>query len=264
MSTIKKLKDEDFIRINSTASNGVQPKNITVADFKKEIGSGGGGEGGSQDLQSVLDKGADASINTDYTLEAVAANNGRKAIEKAFDMDAFGYPTGYGIGMINGVGNLTEIFNQTPSHGGGVLTTYENSAGDETTSTSITSGKTITNTAFCRVVFNSDEGDDYYARLGVQADVSTFSYIQFESEGGGFIRDDWHTEGLRYLGDYSANGLSNHGYRHIPDCGTVWNNGVTGSRPSTPLTGQQYFDTTLGHPIWYSGTNWVNATGAII
>lgn len=37
--------------------------------------------------------------------------------------------------------------------------------------------------------------------------------------------------------------------------------GVTGSRPASPATGQMYFDTTLGMPIWYDGTNWVDATG---
>jgi hypothetical protein len=38
-------------------------------------------------------------------------------------------------------------------------------------------------------------------------------------------------------------------------------NGVTGSRPGSPSTGQLYFDTTIGKPIWYDGTNWVDATG---
>lgn len=38
--------------------------------------------------------------------------------------------------------------------------------------------------------------------------------------------------------------------------------GSTSSRPVTPATGTYYFDTTLGQPIWYSGTGWVDATGA--
>lgn len=38
--------------------------------------------------------------------------------------------------------------------------------------------------------------------------------------------------------------------------------GTTAGRPSTFLTaGMQFFDTTLGKPIWYDGTNWVDATG---
>lgn len=41
----------------------------------------------------------------------------------------------------------------------------------------------------------------------------------------------------------------------------VIQSGNTASRPGTPVTGQTYFDTTLTKPIWYSGTNWVDATG---
>ena len=39
-------------------------------------------------------------------------------------------------------------------------------------------------------------------------------------------------------------------------------NGVTGTRPVVPAMGEQFFDTTLGHPIWWDGANWVDATGA--
>ena len=38
--------------------------------------------------------------------------------------------------------------------------------------------------------------------------------------------------------------------------------GVSGARPTTPNIGDPYFDTTLGIPLWYNGTNWVDATGA--
>ena len=56
-----------------------------------------------------------------------------------------------------------------------------------------------------------------------------------------------------------------------------WLNGVndhiniskntTANRPSTPHIGLLYFDTTLdtdGKPIWYTGTAWVDATGAVV
>jgi len=41
--------------------------------------------------------------------------------------------------------------------------------------------------------------------------------------------------------------------------------GVTGDRPGAlgaTDTGKQYFDTTLGMPIWWAGAGWVDATGA--
>jgi hypothetical protein len=39
--------------------------------------------------------------------------------------------------------------------------------------------------------------------------------------------------------------------------------GTTALRPTKGLyIGLVYFDTTLGNPVWYSGTAWVDATGA--
>lgn len=48
--------------------------------------------------------------------------------------------------------------------------------------------------------------------------------------------------------------------------GTVMLNlwGPTSSRPSGATTGFTYFDTDLGYRIDFDGTNWVNATGAIV
>lgn len=41
--------------------------------------------------------------------------------------------------------------------------------------------------------------------------------------------------------------------------------GTTSQRPAVGLvTGQQYFDTSLGIPIWYNGTKWVNASGTAV
>ena len=37
------------------------------------------------------------------------------------------------------------------------------------------------------------------------------------------------------------------------------------NRPTSNLQlGQSYFDTTLGYPIWYNGTKWVNSSGTIV
>lgn len=40
--------------------------------------------------------------------------------------------------------------------------------------------------------------------------------------------------------------------------------GDTASRPAGAPTGTMYFNTSLGYPMWFNGTNWVNATGAFI
>lgn len=40
--------------------------------------------------------------------------------------------------------------------------------------------------------------------------------------------------------------------------------GITAARPGIHAVGDVYFDTTLGLPIWWDGTNWINAAGAIV
>lgn len=37
--------------------------------------------------------------------------------------------------------------------------------------------------------------------------------------------------------------------------------GATGARPTGVATGYMFFDTTLGKPIWFNGTGWVDASG---
>lgn len=39
---------------------------------------------------------------------------------------------------------------------------------------------------------------------------------------------------------------------------------TTANRPGSPETGQQHFDTTLGQPIWYDGTNWIDSAGTTV
>lgn len=41
--------------------------------------------------------------------------------------------------------------------------------------------------------------------------------------------------------------------------------GTTAQRPTEFLfTGRTFFDTSLGKPVWYSGSGWVDATGASV
>lgn len=40
--------------------------------------------------------------------------------------------------------------------------------------------------------------------------------------------------------------------------------GVTLDRPAVPTIYQSYFDSNLNKPIWYNGTDWVDATGTIV
>ena len=38
-------------------------------------------------------------------------------------------------------------------------------------------------------------------------------------------------------------------------------NGTTSARPTSSVLGQPYFDTTLGRPIWWNGSTFVDADG---
>ena len=40
--------------------------------------------------------------------------------------------------------------------------------------------------------------------------------------------------------------------------------GSTADRVRNPTTGTQYFDETLGIPIYWNGTDWIDATGATV
>jgi len=44
--------------------------------------------------------------------------------------------------------------------------------------------------------------------------------------------------------------------------GCCGGNGSCASRPTGPTLNMMYFDTDYGHAVWWSGTEWVNATGA--
>ena len=44
----------------------------------------------------------------------------------------------------------------------------------------------------------------------------------------------------------------------------VVDNNTTAKRPLTPVRGQMFYDTTLGKPIWFNGTNWKDAAGTTV
>lgn len=44
----------------------------------------------------------------------------------------------------------------------------------------------------------------------------------------------------------------------------VTQNGTTANRPTSSITGLQYYDTTLNKPVYWSGTTWRDAAGTIV
>lgn len=88
--------------------------------------------------------------------------------------------------------------------------------------------------------------------------------------------DDFENKVLQIVRDYMKNSAFTD--RKLTDNPTdalqvvnrkfVTQNGLTAARPANPVVGQQYFDLTLasgrGKPIYWNGTNWVDATGTIV
>lgn len=50
-------------------------------------------------------------------------------------------------------------------------------------------------------------------------------------------------------------------FRQVESHVQVWDTGATADRPSSPSTGQRFFDTDLAKPIWWDGSEWINADG---
>lgn len=72
--------------------------------------------------------------------------------------------------------------------------------------------------------------------------------------------------GLSYIAKKSSNNVepTNAEYWQLISA-PVYLSGTTENRPSANLTiGMAYFDTSLGKPIWYNGSNWVDSTGSTI
>lgn len=90
----------------------------------------------------------------------------------------------------------------------------------------------------------------------------------------GILSGDGASAGVRVLAskyaylleyDNTTSGLTGDKVQDVID-ELAPSSGATGSRPaaSSVLIGYPFFDTTLGHPIWSDGTNWVDATGSTV
>ena len=40
-------------------------------------------------------------------------------------------------------------------------------------------------------------------------------------------------------------------------------NGTTANRPVSSVTGHRYFDTSIGRPVYWSGSTWVDGAGSV-
>ena len=77
--------------------------------------------------------------------------------------------------------------------------------------------------------------------------------------------DDHEAKDNPHIGSASNIDLNNHTSASNPHSSSqIRQGGTTANRPSSPTNYQFYFDTDLGKPIWYNGTDWVDSTGTVV
>jgi len=70
-----------------------------------------------------------------------------------------------------------------------------------------------------------------------------------------------YNDGTAELENSAPDVILSRGEKAITTIEYVNLNGATANRPSSPNTGQYFFDTDLNKPIWYNGSSWVDANG---
>ena len=101
------------------------------------------------------------------------------------------------------------------------------------------------------------------------ADTVSPSSIGAETPPAAQVKADTaesNANGYTDTAETSANGYTDtHEAKANPHSGSQpINSFTTANRPAGATTGYMGFDTDLGQPIWYSGTDWVDATGTIV
>lgn len=120
---------------------------------------------------------------------------------------------------------------------------------------------TYYNGVFTSYTYDANTGYAYQLPAAYTGDtrilyVDTISNVIYRYNGSQYVK----------LYDFNTDSTPTSGSSNFITSGGVYNalykSGTTAQRPTTNLVvGMQYFDTTLGQPIWWNGTAWVDALG---
>lgn len=69
----------------------------------------------------------------------------------------------------------------------------------------------------------------------------------------------WYSTYNRHVANYKF--VTETGIEYDPDKGTFNNAGPSSARPMSPTIGFQFFDTTIGRPVYWNGSFWVDSEG---
>lgn len=120
---------------------------------------------------------------------------------------------------------------------------------------------TYHNGVFTSYTYDANTGYTYQLPAAYTGDtrilyVDTISNVIYRYDGSQYVK----------LYNFNTDSTPTSGSSNFVTSGGVYNalykSGTTTQRPTTNLViGMQYFDTTLGQPIWWNGTAWVDALG---
>lgn len=120
---------------------------------------------------------------------------------------------------------------------------------------------TYHNGVFTSYTYDANTGYAYQIPAAYTGDtrilyVDTISNVIYRYDGSQYVK----------LYNFNTDSTPTSGSSNFITSGGVYNalykSGTTAQRPTTNLViGMQYFDTTLGQPIWWNGTAWVDALG---
>lgn len=128
-------------------------------------------------------------------------------------------------------------------------------------STSVTAGQCKNNTVYAAA------GPFTITHFGYTADADGKAWlVEHRASTGGPPSTVYFKYGSTWMNTQAGQMNTQHtspsgaGWQRSP----VIQSGNTAGRPSAPIAGLVYFDTTIGLPIWYNGSAWKDATGTTV
>lgn len=109
-----------------------------------------------------------------------------------------------------------------------------------------------------------------FTHAHIKADVSDFTHTHIKSEVTDFSHEHVKAEISDFTHNHTKSDVTDFAHAHVKSEISDFahthtpNSGDTSSRPTTSETGLMYFDITLGKPIWWNGSAWVDATGTTV
>jgi len=169
----------------------------------------------------------------------------------------------------SGAGNIKKIMNVGPGQGGtgpdeiGYDTAFDVITHKSARQLNIKGGADGVSSS---ILFNSN-GDSRTSFL-FQHDGDTAWALQYRQDLGDIFRfrNSVANEEVFHVDAQTNDWLlkAETDFEQNPSSNVVWESGDTSNRPNSPVVGQRFFDSDLGQPIWYDGSDWVDAQGSVV